>query len=115
MKIGNDRGAVLVQLIEEFCDQQCWSIREFARRSGVRHSTISAWKSSGVEPDTRSLTKIGLTMGLELSDLWLRLNNAIKEEPVDQLLNQLEKMPAEDLVKLISQASVILSLKLVAA
>ena len=115
MKIGNNRGSALVRLIEAFCDQQGWSLREFARNSGIRHSTISGWKNSEIEPDTRSLNKVGATMGLELSELWQQLNQAVELLPVDQVLGRLENMPAEDLVKVINQASMILSAKLIAA
>jgi transcriptional regulator with XRE-family HTH domain len=115
MKIGINRGSALVKLIEDFCDQQGWSLREFARRSGIRHSTISGWKNSDVEPDTRSLQKIGVVMALEFTDLWARLNQAVEQQPVDDVLIKLEEMPAEDLIRLIEKASGVLASKFVAA
>jgi transcriptional regulator with XRE-family HTH domain len=109
MNIGAKRGAALVRLIEDFCDSQAWSVREFARRAGVRHSTISAWKNSDVVPDTRSLSKIANVMGLDLPELWMKL------KPVDdnyvslnQILDTLRTLEADDLAKIGNQVNTLL-------
>lgn len=98
MNIGAKRGAALVRLIEQFCDERAWSMREFARRAGVRHSTISAWKNSDIVPDTRSLSKIADVMGLELPELWGSLKSSEdRHVSLDQILSTLDTMPPSDL------------------
>ena len=103
MNIGAKRGAALVLLIENFCEKEAWSIREFARRAGIRHSTISAWKKSDVVPDTRSLTKIAEVMGMELPDLWAKLQPSTEAYiSLPDMLKAIDNMPLSDVAKIVS-------------
>lgn len=113
MNIGAKRGAALVRLIEEYCDNRAWSIRDFARKADVRHSTISAWKTKDIVPDTRSLSKVAAVMGMDLSDLWAKLKS---EEPshasLDQILETLTALEADELAKIGNQVNVLLLSKI---
>ena len=113
MNIGAKRGAALVRLIEEFCDDRAWSIRDFANRAGVRHSTISAWKTKDIIPDTRSLTKVADVMDMDLPELWAKLKS---DEPphasLNQILETLTILEADELAKIGNQVNILLLSKI---
>jgi transcriptional regulator with XRE-family HTH domain len=109
------RGAALAQIIEEFCRSKGISVRQFALGAGIQSSTISAWKKGRAMPETSSIEAVALNMNIEFEVLWAQINQLAQQDSVSRIVDSLEQMPAEDLIRLIEKASGVLASKFVAA
>ncbi|MBR8840016.1 MAG: helix-turn-helix transcriptional regulator [Stigonema ocellatum SAG 48.90 = DSM 106950] len=96
-----ERLAALIKELRGACSQ-----RRFSQQLGVSKSCVNFWESGLAWPDTENLEKLAELKGWTLAQLQIYLvkGELPSEEPLDQILKQLQLLPNEALVQVASAA-----------
>lgn len=62
---------MIIQNINNYCEQNKITVKEFERRCGLSNSLVHKWEMGSANPTLKSLNKIVTVTGIGLAE-WLR-------------------------------------------
>ncbi len=109
-----DKVKRLINLVRELRGNLSQS--KFAKKIGVDSSTVSLWESGKAFPDLGNLSKLAHLKGwtVEEAENYLLEGELPTDDPLEQILRKIKKLPSESLAKVSVVATTTLAERMVA-
>jgi transcriptional regulator with XRE-family HTH domain len=105
----NDKDKRLIALVQEL--RGSLSKSRFAKQLSVDPTTIKLWESARTYPETENLSKLARLKGwtIEQLDTYLVKGELPTEDPLEQMLRKIRKLPSESVAQIAAVAGATLA------